>query len=188
MQRFQRGAHLRVRRRIGYWHHGIYDNDTRVIQFGGRVSDKRQANIQGVTLQVFENGSVAKVVNHPRLLGPWGSEPDSPDVILGRAEWLLANHPASRYNVIGWNCEHVANSCVNRWTESSQVLSTLGLHFLLGIPFTLYNARRNSSGRQYTRRDAFIVFAVFVLGLVIQIGYNFGRTRFGDEIASQCPI
>ncbi len=187
MQRFTRGDHLRVRRRIGYWHHGIYESDDRVIQFGGRISDKQRANIQQVSLEIFESGGMAQVVRHPQLFGPWGGGPDSPEVIVARAEWLLANHPDSQYNVAGWNCEHVANFCVNRWIESSQVLSILGLHGLLAVPSLLHSWWHNSSGRQYTKLERYVTFAYFFLGLGIRMGYDFTRTRFGSEIASKCP-
>ncbi|MGA2165886.1 MAG: lecithin retinol acyltransferase family protein [Solirubrobacteraceae bacterium] len=41
--KFATGDHLRVWRPlgpVGYYHHGIYIDDARVVQFGGRIGDK----------------------------------------------------------------------------------------------------------------------------------------------------
>jgi hypothetical protein len=40
---YKPGDQLRVFR-LGYWHHGIYVSPTRVIEFGGQMSDKPTAN------------------------------------------------------------------------------------------------------------------------------------------------
>jgi Lecithin retinol acyltransferase len=42
------GDHLRVKRRLGYYHHGIYAGDDRVVQFGGGI--KPNARIEEVDL------------------------------------------------------------------------------------------------------------------------------------------
>lgn len=60
MNRFSRGAHLRVRRGI-YYHHGVYISDDRVIQFGSGVSlrDKHSTRIDAVTLAAAPKAGVA---------------------------------------------------------------------------------------------------------------------------------
>jgi len=92
--RFKRGDHLRVRRPLGYFHHGIFVNDHRVIQFGRGIADKPGVTIGAVSLSGFEKTGTAEVVEHGRngRFGMWLPEADAPDKIVRRAEWLLANH------------------------------------------------------------------------------------------------
>jgi len=103
------GDHVSVRRPYGYWHHGIYISDDRVIQFGGGFRDKPKATVEAVSFENFARGSSVEVVLHrsgKRLFGPVGP-PGVPGEIV-HAEWLLARHPVGRYNLIGWNCETAA--------------------------------------------------------------------------------
>src|SRR5262249_54734470 len=64
--RFRPGDHLRVRRPLGYNHHGIYVSDGRVIELGSGITltDKSGTGIDAVPLSDFENGGTAKVVRH----------------------------------------------------------------------------------------------------------------------------
>ena len=111
--RFQPGDHLRVRRPAGYFHHGVYVNDERVIQFGGRICDKPRATIGAVTLNGFESGGIAERVRHGHTGFLWLRLPDAlpAEDVVRRAEWLLQDHPPKRYNLVGDNCEHAANWC-----------------------------------------------------------------------------
>src|SRR5947207_9494010 len=97
--RFQPGSHIRVRRPSGYRHHGIYISDDRVIQFGGRISDKPGATIVAVSLAQFEEGGVAEYVQHGRhdRFRLWLPHAQPGQKVIERAEWLLANHPPGRY-------------------------------------------------------------------------------------------
>lgn len=130
--RFEQGSHLRVKRRCGYMHHGIYVNDNRVIQFGGRVKDKPQATIGPVTLAEFEGGGTAEVVKHGRNRKFWFLVPSLPEaqsahLVIEQAEWLVANYSPGRYHLIGNNCENIANWCATGWyPESHQVRSGFG--------------------------------------------------------------
>ncbi|MBS1895443.1 MAG: lecithin retinol acyltransferase family protein [Actinobacteria bacterium] len=75
------GDHLRVRRPLGYSHHGIYVGDDRVIQFGGGTRDKPGATIGADSLTEFRNGGEARVVvhdGHPTAMGQLAI-PDTPD-------------------------------------------------------------------------------------------------------------
>ncbi|MHB1210387.1 MAG: lecithin retinol acyltransferase family protein [Acidimicrobiales bacterium] len=130
------GAHVRVRRRCGYWHHGIYVADNRVIQFGGQIRDKRRATVEVVTLKDFAQSAKVEVVVHSpgvHIFGPVGP-PGIPEEIVHRAEWLLANHPKGRYNLVGWNCETAATFCVNGFRESSQVRRIFVALWLSALP------------------------------------------------------
>jgi len=128
-QCFVHGDHLRVHRRRLYYHHGIYIDDGRVIEFSGPAgagSKKNLARIRAVTLAKFEGRNAAVTVRHPRpfLFGLGFGLPTAlpPDEIVTRAEWLCRHAPAGRYNLVGSNCEHLANWCVTGWYfESLQV-------------------------------------------------------------------
>lgn len=67
MGNFKRCDHIRARRFRLYWHHGIYLDDARVIEFGGgSLVDKYRAMIRPVTLRDFERGALASKVCYPR--------------------------------------------------------------------------------------------------------------------------
>lgn len=180
--RFQPGDHLCVRRRWGYRHHGIYINNDRVIQFGGRISDKPGARIEAVSLKDFADRSQVEVVNHPKnggWFGQWLPEADHPDQIVRRAEWLLEHHPAGRYNVIGWNCEHAANFCVNEFTESLQVRRAFVLRAAIGAIFALYVSLWLRRGRSVSWR--LVVFRL-LMSLIPTTLYNWNIRRFWRDV------
>ena len=123
--RFQAGDHLQVWRGY-YFHHGIYVSDDRVIQFGSGVTlfNEGDTSVDAVPLKEFENGCTAKTVRHAceSWFGTgYHPEADQPWRIVARAEWLLKRQPRLPYNLIGHNCEHIANVCASRnWSESYQ--------------------------------------------------------------------
>jgi hypothetical protein len=135
---FSPGDHLEVRRGWLYMHHGIYVSEDRVIQFGGRVSDKPRATIMAVPLAEFAKGGRMRVV---REVGPRTDSrlrtAELPERVVQKAEWLLEHHSEwlsrrswSRYNVFGNNCEHAATFCANYGrAESVQV----GVAAVLGL-------------------------------------------------------
>jgi hypothetical protein len=63
----------------GYFHHGIYISDDRVIQFGSGVNlqNKTNTGMDAVPLAVFEDGGTAKVVRH------------------GYESWFTGHHPSA---------------------------------------------------------------------------------------------
>jgi hypothetical protein len=149
---FVAGDHLRVWRpvgNVGYHHHGIYVSDGRVIQFGGRIRDKRHATIGAVPLAEFENGGTAEIVQHRG--NTWFGAPrfDAPprEQAVRRAEWLLANHPDGLYDLFGNNCEQAANFCSTGAHESYQVRGFFFLNGVAGAALMLYVAERHRDGR-----------------------------------------
>lgn len=123
--RFQPGDHLQVQRPRLYYHHCIYISDDRVIQFGSGVSlvNKRGVGINAVALKDFEQGGTATVVRHGyySLFTGWHPPADESWEIVERAEFLLELQPRLPYNLVGHNCEIIANMCVcGGWTESYQ--------------------------------------------------------------------
>jgi Lecithin retinol acyltransferase len=148
------GDHIRVRRLSLYWHHGIYISDDRIVQFGSGISDKRSATVGVTDLENFARGGRVEVVvhtEHGSLFGAVGP-PDYRANIVHRANWLAANHPQGRYNLIGWNCEHAATFCVNGFRESTQVraiLFVLALAVLPLIGIVLSTPRHSTRHRKY---------------------------------------
>lgn len=67
------GDHLRAKRPSGYWHHGIYVGDERVIEFGGDKRAKAEAQVQEVSLHEFQDRSPTETVSHelPSILAMW---------------------------------------------------------------------------------------------------------------------
>ncbi len=121
---FQPGDHLRVRRRAGYHHHGIYTGDGTVVQFGGRVLDKPHAKIEEVPFSCFERDGKAEKVDHSQLRWPvadWKLPPALPsERIVARARCLARQRVEGAYNLFGNNCETVALWCVSGFGESLQ--------------------------------------------------------------------
>jgi HRAS-like suppressor 3 len=177
---FRRGDHIEVRRLPGYYHHGIYVSAQRVIQFGGGVSDKPGATIEAVSLHEFQRGGSVRVVIHDgrRTATGWLPRADSPDRVVERAEWLLANHPPGRYDLIGNNCEHMANFCVNEYTESPQVRRFFLLKAGVGALFLWWYGAARGSRRLPTVPILVANFASFL----ITASYNFHIARFWNDV------
>ena len=186
--RFQRGDHLQVRRPMLYNHHGIYISDDRVIQFGGGIWDKPHATIGAVSLKDFERGGTAKVVRHGRDSWFTGHHPAA-DVrwkVVERAEFLLRLQPQLRYNVIGYNCEHIANMCVSGgWTESYQVRRFFGVRAYASVALMFWLAGRSRANLPLPRWvTPYVILSSLVT--VITIGtYNGQIKRFWREIRQQ---
>ena len=165
---------------LGYYHHGIYINDERVIQFGGGISDKPRATIEAVPLSRFEKCGVAQVAPHGGRTW-WGAlrfEAIDREVTIRRAERLLANHPEGLYNLLGYNCEQAANFCSTNSYESYQVRGYFALRVLIGIPITvgLMAAARSS------RLAARILWLWVISGLLSQALYQLRGAQFMKEV------
>jgi hypothetical protein len=133
-----------------------------VVQFGGRISDKPRASIEKVMLDVFENGGTAEVVRHGRqdAFGLQVPEASAADVVIDRSLWLLKNHPPGRYNLLGHNCESMANWCATGWySESNQsrgILMMIQLCIVMPIfflipPLVKRGKISHRNGRIFTR-------------------------------------
>ena len=125
--RFRSGDHLKVRRPRGYDHHGNYISDDRGIQFGSGITltGKSRTAVSAVTLAEFVQGGAATVERHGyESMLDTGYHPPADEgwKVVARAEFLLKLQHRLPYNLIGHNCETIANVCASRnWTESYQV-------------------------------------------------------------------
>jgi hypothetical protein len=127
---FQSGDHLRVRRAwhgIPYTHHGVWVDGPpgdEIVQFGDGEGGRKPEGVGYASLEGFERGARAELVPHGRYEGiHWLPHADPPERVVERARWLAehaAELPPQPYNLIGHNCEHVANWCVCGYTESHQ--------------------------------------------------------------------
>jgi len=138
---------------VPYTHHGVYVGDPigrEVVQFGGGVAGKPDARVGFATLAEFENGDRSELVPHGRYEGiHWLPAADPPERIVERARWLAdhsAELPPQPYNLIGHNCEHIANWCVCGYTESHQYKRALLVTAYLKAGFYLYVTGRMSKG------------------------------------------
>ena len=182
--RFTAGDHLRVWRPLGplgYYHHGIYINDGRVVQFGGRIRDKPRATVGAVPLSKFENGGTAKLVPHGGRTW-WGTprfDAIPRDVTVRRAERLVEAHPEGLYDLFGYNCEQAANFCSTNSYESYQVRGYFAVRSLVGMPVALYLAARHGK----SSRVATVAVALWLLsGLIPQALYQLQGERFMKKV------
>lgn len=153
---FQPGDHLRVRRQwhgIPYSHHGVWVTELpgyEIVQFGGGEGGRKPDGVGYASLDDFERGAPAELVPHGRYEGiHWLPGADPPETIVARARWLAdhgADLPPQPYNLIGHNCELVANWCVCGYTESHQYKRVLLVVAYAKAGFYLYVAGRIRQG------------------------------------------
>lgn len=182
--RFQPGTHLQVRRLMLYYHHGIYISDDRVIQFGG-IENKRRAGISAVPLRIFERGGTATAVRHGygSWLTGWHPPADASWKIVERAEFLLALQPRLPYNLIGHNCEMIANMCAcGGWMESYQVRRAFSVRAVLDAILVV-----SLSGRRRTRQPlpGWVLPAVLagtLINVSAKVSYDNHIKRFWSAI------
>lgn len=191
--RYEPGAHLRVRRRSGYLHHGIYLGQDQVAQFGGRVADKARAGIGVVSLAAFEDGGSSHEVP-ARVVDRWSGlylhEPGAAEEVIERALWLVENYPVGRYNLLGNNCETMAIWCRSGGsTESMQVRGVLyAVRAFIVFPtmfllLPLLKRRGRISEAQLGRLQA----AVFAVHLIPTAIWAWHRWRFAKYITTTHP-
>jgi hypothetical protein len=185
--RFQPGDHLHVQRPSLYFHHGIYVSDDRVIQFGSGVNlvNKRGVGINAVSLQDFEQVGTARVVRHgyETWLSGWHTSADESWKIVERAEFLLKLQPRLPYNLVGHNCEIIANMCVSGGsTESYQARKFFLVRTMMDAALLFWLASRRRAKLPIPRR----VSPMFVVGALASMGLKFTYDdqirRFWNEI------
>jgi hypothetical protein len=185
--RFQPGDHIQVRRPRLYYHHGIYVSDDRVIQFGSGVtlSNKGAVGINAVSLKDFEQGGTAETVRHDygSPFTGWHPPADEAWMIIERTEFLLRLQPRLPYNLIGHNCEIIANMCVSGgWTESYQARRYFAVRVVFDTGLLAWIARRSRAKRPMPRRVSPVVIAGTAATIGVRFIYNDQIRRFWKEI------
>jgi hypothetical protein len=185
--RFTAGDHLRVWRRVGrlgYYHHGIYLSDERVIQFGGSIRDKPHATVGAVSLAAFERSGTARAVEHGGRT--WWGVPRFDALpsheTVRRAEWLAANNPVGLYDLFGYNCEQAANFCSTGSYESYQVRGGFTVSAVVGVGLTLFLAKRQREGRSLSPREKLAFYALIVVRLIAVLLYHLRGERFMKQV------
>lgn len=181
--RFKMGDHLRVWRPVGpvgYYHHGIYIDDARVVQFGGGICDKPHATVGAVPLSTFERGGSAQRVRHGGLTW-WGAprfDAIPREVTVQRAERLVRAHPGGLYDLFGYNCEQAANFCSTNSYESYQVRGYFAVRSLIGVPLALYVAERMGAGRPFSPLARLGLVVWYTVGFIPNVLYYLHGERF----------
>lgn len=109
MTTYRVGAHLRASR-FGYWHHGIYAGNYRVIHFAGEKTNKLDAQVRCDSIDVFANGDRVEEVDY--------SHCNSPEKTIQIAESFLYQ---KNYDLFDNNCEHFCSYCKTNQKRSTQI-------------------------------------------------------------------
>jgi len=104
------GSHLKTPR-TGYTHHGIYVGNEKVVHYAGLADGLSSAPVEETTFKKFLNGNSYSIVYHPNAKY-------SNEEIVQRAYSRIGEN---NYNLIGNNCEHFANWCIDGVSNSQQV-------------------------------------------------------------------
>jgi hypothetical protein len=185
--RFAMGDHLRVWRPLGpagYFHHGIFIDDTRVVQFGGSIFEKRHATVGAVPLSTFERRKTAQLVRHGGRTW-WGAprfDAIPRDITVRRAERLVQTHPTGLYDLFGYNCEQAANFCSTNSYESYQVRGYFAFRSLIGIPLGPYVVARRRAEQPFSRLSTVGLTVWFVFGFVANALYYLRGERFMKNV------
>lgn len=107
--------------RCGYWHHGIYVGDGRVVHYAGLSTSLQRGPVEEVSLEEFAHGRGLVVVSQSF------STYQACEVVI-RARSRLGE---SRYGILTNNCEHFCTWCVTGESRSEQVKTCMSHPFKL---------------------------------------------------------
>jgi hypothetical protein len=165
----QPGDELRVDRGI-YHHHALYVGDGVVVQFGGRIKDKLHASIHYASVTDFRKGARVKVVEHDEL---------DRVAAVRRAQWLVNNPPPTTYNLLGYNCEHVARWCATGNIECRQAKDAFTMNSFMGTGLFVYF---------YEHPTRWIIGALqLLIGLLLLWLSNGPTPKFEQHISANWP-
>jgi hypothetical protein len=179
------GDHLKARRWwldcVPYWHHGVYEGTGRVVDFGSGVWDGATRK----TLAEFQDKSSSiHVEKHGRIVLGTGYlfGADNPVQIVARARFLVDASPfPQHYNLIGLNCEHIANWCVvGSYCESHQARFGFHLKANLSIAFLIYISMKQRRGLGISKGDVAFAILLVVLSLLGRWIYDHQIKKFYD--------
>jgi hypothetical protein len=140
--------------------------------------------MDAVSLQDFERGGAVRVVRHG--YGSWSTcwhpPVDEPWEIIARAEFLLKLRPRLPYNLIGQNCEIIANMCASGgWTESYQARRYFTAREVVDMPL-MFGLASRSRAKLSTPHWVLLVVAGVLLSIGVKATYHYQIKLFWDEI------
>jgi hypothetical protein len=141
--------------------------------------------IDAVSFEDFEQRGTAREARHGYESWFTGHHPaaDEPWKIIERAEFLLKRQPTLRYNLIGHNCEIIANMCVSgSWTESYQVRRFFGARAAMDFAFLLWQSRRDRANKPIPKWVLLLVATGVLVSLGIKFTHDDQIRRFWKEI------
>lgn len=103
------GAHL-ITPRLGYWHHGIYVGDGKVVHYAGLSRTCHRGPVEEITVDRFTAG-------RPLLVRQDRQHKFSCQDAVQRARSRVGE---SQYRILTNNCEHFCNWCLNNEHRSDQ--------------------------------------------------------------------
>ena len=108
---------------------------------------------------------------------------DEPWKIIARAEFLLKLHPKLPYNLIGHNCEIIANMCISgNWTESYQVRRVFGARAYMDFAFLIWLSGQTRRKLAVPRWIPPAAVAAVVVSVAAIGTYNYQIKKFWEEI------
>ena len=154
-----KGDLIRVQRKIGYYHFGIYIGDGNVIHFSAdkddSIFDNTHIIIRQAKLEDFLRGDILEV-NLPF------SALYSRREVVKRAKKMLGSKllEGNAYDLLGNNCEHFANYCYYGYTISDQSVAAnkgaVGVFSRLGVSIfnNIIKSRNNREAKKQKKLEA----------------------------------
>lgn len=139
--RLRAGDHIAVRRREGYFHHGVYLGAAGVAHFSDEegLPAKASARVKETSLDDFLRGGTLLRRRHRRELPPEVAVARALAIARGELLW-------APYHLVSNNCEHFATFCVAERARSAQVRHVTGA-VLLTSAFLAVRIARGRIGR-----------------------------------------
>lgn len=105
--------------RFGYYHHGLYIGDGKVIHYSGLADGLRAGPVEIIQLKDFQksgsNNKGFEIIPHP------GTKLNTDSIIKNAYSRLHE----SNYNLLSNNCEHFVHECIYGFKKSKQVSNVL---------------------------------------------------------------
>ena len=131
------GAHL-ITPRLGYWHHGIYVGNGKVVHYAGLSRTFHRGPVEEITVDRFTAG-------RPLLVRQDCQHKFSCQDAVQRARSRIGE---SEYRILTNNCEHFCNWCLNNEHRSAQADRLLAWRgALLRVALHAFGALSGPTGR-----------------------------------------
>lgn len=172
------GAHL-VSPRSGFYHHGIYVGNGKVVHYSRLANGMNEGPVEEVTLKEFLNGWIYSIQEHinPKF---------STDEIVSRACSRIGEN---LYDPGNNNCEQFCNKCIDGDHDSMQVTTNVAGPMAAGmtagnVMFCSKCGKENSNDTKFCGNCGTAISAPSVPGLVVTTtGVPSKQMTFSESIA-----